>query len=51
MFINSGPILFGKVQILRGVVSKPRNNMILNMLNIIGVGERAGSGELDIYKI
>ena len=50
-FINPGTILLGKEQMLRGGISKPRNKLILNMLNYIGVGERAGSGVPDIYKI
>lgn len=51
VFINPGTILLGRKQMLRGGISKPRNKLILNMLNYIGVGERAGSGVPDIYKI
>lgn len=36
---------------VRGGESQPRNKLILNMLNYIGVGERAGSGVPNIYKI
>jgi predicted HTH transcriptional regulator len=36
---------------LRGGLSMPRNRVILNMLNYIGVGERAGSGVPDIYSV
>ena len=36
---------------LRGGKSRPRNIVILNMLNYIGVGERAGSGVPNIYAI
>ena len=48
---NPGTITLGKKQMLRGGKSRPRNNVILNMLNYIGVGERAGSGVPNIYAI
>lgn len=48
---NPGTILLGKKQMLRGGKSRPRNKVILNMLNYIGVGERAGSGVPNIYAI
>lgn len=48
---NPGTILLGKKQMLRGGKSRPRNKVILNMLNYIGVGERAGSGVPNIYSI
>ena len=48
---NPGTITLGKKQMLRGGKSKPRNKVILNMLNYIGVGERAGSGVPNIYAI
>jgi ATP-dependent DNA helicase RecG len=48
---NPGTILLGKKQMLRGGKSRPRNKIILNMLNYIGVGERAGSGVPNIYSI
>ena len=48
---NPGTIRLGKKQMLRGGESQPRNKLILNMLNYIGVGERAGSGVPNIYKI
>ena len=34
---NPGTITLGKKQMLRGGKSRPRNNVILNMLNYIGV--------------
>lgn len=48
---NPGTITLGKKQMLRGGKSRPRNKVILNMLNYIGVGERAGSGVPNIYAI
>ena len=49
--INGDTIRLGKKQMLRGGESQPRNKLILNMLNYIGIGERAGSGVPNIYKI
>lgn len=51
VFSNPGTIRLGKKQMLRGGESQPRNKLILNMLNYIGIGERAGSGVPNIYKI
>ena len=48
---NPGTILLGKKQMLRRGKSRPRNKIILNMFNYIGVGERAGSGVPNIYAI
>ena len=48
---NPGTITLGKKQMLRGGKSRPRNKVILNMLNYIGIGERAGSGVPNIYAI
>lgn len=36
---------------LRGGISDPRNKAIMKMLNLIAIGERAGSGVPDIYSI
>lgn len=49
IFENPGSIRTGKAQMLRGGISDPRNASILKMLNLIGIGERAGSGVPDIY--
>ncbi|MCD8006132.1 MAG: putative DNA binding domain-containing protein [Oscillospiraceae bacterium] len=46
---NPGSIRTGKAQMLRGGISDPRNASILKMLNLIGIGERAGSGVPDIF--
>ena len=51
VFSNPGTIRPGRKQMLRGGLSMPRNRVILNMLNYIGVGERAGSGVPDIYSV
>ena len=51
IFSNPGTIRLGKKQMLHGGKSSPRNKVILNMFNFIGVGERAGSGVPNVYKI
>lgn len=48
---NPGSIRTGKDQMLRGGISDPRNKAIMKMLNLISIGERAGSGVPDIYSI
>ena len=46
---NPGSIRTGKKQMLKGGISDPRNKVLMKMLNMIGIGERAGSGVPDIY--
>ena len=41
---NPGSIRTGKDQILKGGISDPRNKALMKMFNMIGIGERAGSG-------
>ncbi len=48
---NPGSIRTGKDQMLKGGVSDPRNKNILKMFNLLGIGERAGSGIPDIYQV
>ena len=48
---NHGSIRTGKKQMLRGGISDPRNKTIMKMFNMIGIGERAGSGIPDIYQV
>ena len=48
---NPGSIRTGKKQMLRGGISDPRNKTLMKMFNIIGIGERAGSGIPDIYQV
>lgn len=48
---NPGSIRTGKQQMLRGGISDPRNKAIMKMLNLISIGERAGSGVPDIYSV
>ena len=36
---------------LRGGISDPRNKGIMKMLNLISIGEHAGSGMPDIYSV
>ena len=48
---NPGNIRTGKEQMLRGGISDPRNKAIMKMLNLIAIGERAGSGVPDIYSV
>lgn len=51
MFRNPGTSIVGKKQMLRGGESEPRNSGIKKMFNLIGFGERAGSGVPDIYAV
>ena len=46
---NPGNVIVGKQQMLRGGESEPRNGNLMKMFNLIGYGERAGSGVPDIY--
>jgi len=46
---NPGTAIVGKAQMLRGGESEPRNGNVMKMFNLIGFGERAGSGVPDIY--
>lgn len=36
---------------LKGGISDPRNKALMKMFNLIGIGERAGSGVPDIYAV
>lgn len=48
---NPGNIRTGKAQMLKGGISDPRNKGLMKMFNLIGIGERAGSGVPDIYSV
>lgn len=48
---NPGGIRTGKKQMLKGGISDPRNKALMKMFNMIGIGERAGSGVPDIYSV
>ena len=48
---NPGTIIVGKKQMLRGGDSEPRNGSLMKMFNLIGYGERAGSGVPDIFAV
>ncbi len=48
---NPGNIRTGKKQMLRGGISDPRNKTLMKMFNLIGIGERAGSGIPDIFQV
>lgn len=48
---NPGYIRTGKEQMLKGGISDPRNKALMKMFNLIGIGERAGSGVPDIYAV
>lgn len=48
---NPGSIRTGKKQMLKGGISDPRNKALMKMLNMVGIGERAGSGVPDIYPV
>ena len=51
VFENPGYIRTGKEQMRLGGVSDPRNKSLMKMFNLISIGERAGSGVPNIYKI
>ena len=51
IFENPGSIRTGKEQMLRGGISDPRNKTLMKMFNMINIGDRAGSGVPDIYKV
>ena len=36
---------------LKGCISDPRNKALMKMFNMIGIGERAGSGVPDIFAV
>ncbi|MDE7418066.1 MAG: putative DNA binding domain-containing protein [Lachnospiraceae bacterium] len=48
---NPGYIRTGRGQMLKGGISDPRNKALMKMFNMIGIGERAGSGVPDIYAV
>jgi len=48
---NPGSIRTGKDQMLRGGISDPRNKAIMKMLNLLMIGERAGSGVPNIFSV
>ena len=48
---NPGSIRTGKQQMLKGGISDPRNKALMKMLNLVGIGERAGSGVPDIFSV
>lgn len=51
IFENPGYIRTGKEQMRKGGESDPRNKGLMKMFNLINIGERAGSGVPDIFKI
>ena len=44
-------LIFYILKILKGGISDPRNKALMKMFNLIGIGERAGSGVPDIYSV
>ena len=48
---NPGYIRTGREQMLKGGISDPRNKALMKMFNMIGIGERSGSGVPDIYAV
>lgn len=48
---NPGSIRTGKKQMLKGGISDPRNKNLMKLFNLLGIGERAGSGIPDIYQV
>lgn len=50
-FSNPGELRISMKQAIRGGISDPRNKNIFKMFSLIGIGERAGSGIENIYKV
>ena len=50
-FANPGYSRTGKLQMMRGGVSDPRNRGLMKMFNLVDIGERAGSGIPKIMNI
>lgn len=48
---NPGAIRVGKYQMRLGGQSDPRNKALMKMFNLIGVGERAGSGVPELFSV
>lgn len=48
---NPGYIRTGKKQMRLGGESDPRNKALMNMINLINIGERAGSGVPNIFNV
>lgn len=48
---NPGYVRIEKRQMLKGVISDPRNKTLMKMFNMIGIGERAGIGVPDIFSV
>lgn len=48
---NPGSIRVGKYQMKLGGESDPRNKALMKMFNLIGIGERAGSGVPELFSI
>lgn len=44
VYENPGSIRVGKNQMMQGGISDPRNKTIMKMFNLLGFGEKAGSG-------
>lgn len=48
---NPGTIRVGKYQMIHGGESDPRNKALMKMFNLIGIGERAGSGVPELFSV
>lgn len=48
---NPGTIRVGKYQMRQGGESDPRNKALMKMFNLIGIGERAGSGVPELFTV
>lgn len=48
---NPGSIRVGKYQMKLGGESDPRNKVLMKMFNLIGIGERAGSGVPELFSV
>ena len=48
---NPGSVRVGVYQMKKGGKSDPRNKAIMKMFNLLGIGERAGSGIPEIFEV
>ena len=51
IFENPGDVRVGKYQMCKGGQSDSRNKALMKMFNLIGIGERAGSGVPQLFEV
>lgn len=50
-YIPSGIVILSKFEMLQGGISDARNKALMKMFNLLGIGERAGSGVPRIFTV